>query len=410
MFNLDRWIEMFQTLSKNKLRTVLSGFTIAFAILLFTLLFGIGNGLKHTFERDFAGNAQNSIYINSGRTTKPYKGLQSGRKIQFRNDDTKFLNEKFEDEIQFFSPSIERFNVQAIYKGEQNRYWVGAVYPDYQPLEEAVIQDGRFISVLDVKQRAKVIAIGRLVKDDLFGNKNAIGKNISLDGISYRVIGVFTDPGGDNDERKIFTPFTTAQGMYSENDELDYFGLTYNPKLKVDQALAFSNLLTKILKEKHNIDPRDQGALRVYNFAEGAKGVQQFMMVLNVIILFIGIGTLVAGIIGISNIMVYIVKERTKELGIRKALGATPSSIIGMIMLESIFVTALAGYLGLLIGVFTLKAIGSGLEEYFILNPSVEQYVVVGATIILVIAGTIAGYIPAKRASRIKPIVALNDE
>ena len=410
MFNLDRWIEMFQTLSKNKLRTVLSGFTIAFAILLFTLLFGIGNGLKHTFERDFAGNAQNSIYINSGRTTKPYKGLQSGRKIQFRNDDTKFLNEKFEEEIQFFSPSIERFNVQAIYKGEQNRYWVGAVYPDYQPLEEAVIQDGRFISVLDVKQRAKVIAIGRLVKDDLFGNKNAIGKNISLDGISYRVIGVFTDPGGDNDERKIFTPFTTAQGMYSENDELDYFGLTYNPKLKVDQALAFSNLLTKILKEKHNIDPRDQGALRVYNFAEGAKGVQQFMMVLNVIILFIGIGTLVAGIIGISNIMVYIVKERTKELGIRKALGATPSSIIGMIMLESIFVTALAGYLGLLIGVFSLKAIGSGLEEYFILNPSVEQYVVVGATIILVIAGTIAGYIPAKRASRIKPIVALNDE
>ncbi len=410
MFNLDRWIEMFQTLSKNKLRTVLSGFTIAFAILLFTLLFGIGNGLKHTFERDFAGNAQNSIYINSGKTTKPYKGLQSGRKIQFRNDDTKFLNEKFEEEIQFFSPSIERFNVQAIYKGEQNRYWVGAVYPDYQPLEEAVIQDGRFISVLDVKQRAKVIAIGRLVKNDLFGNKNAIGKNISLDGISYRVIGVFTDPGGDNDERKIFTPFTTAQGMYSENDELDYFGLTYNPKLKVDQALAFSNLLTKILKEKHSIDPRDQGALRVYNFAEGAKGVQQFMMVLNVIILFIGIGTLVAGIIGISNIMVYIVKERTKELGIRKALGATPNSIIGMIMLESIFVTALAGYLGLLIGVFSLKAIGSGLEEYFILNPSVEQYVVVGATIILVIAGTIAGYIPAKRAARIKPIVALNDE
>lgn len=127
MFNLDRWIEMFQTLSKNKLRTVLSGFTIAFAILLFTLLFGIGNGLKHTFKRDFAGNAQNSIYINPGRTTKPYKGLQSGRKIHFTNDDTKFHNEKFEEEIQFFSPSIEPFNVQAIYKGEQNRYRVGGI-------------------------------------------------------------------------------------------------------------------------------------------------------------------------------------------------------------------------------------------------------------------------------------------
>ncbi len=249
-----------------------------------------------------------------------------------------------------------------------------------------------------------------MVEKDLFGELSAIGKNINLDGISYKVVGVFSDPGGDNDERYIYTPFTTAQGMYRDNDELDRFGLTYNPKLSVDQALAFTRTLTKMLKEKHNIDPRDQGALRVQNYAEGAKGVQQFMMVLNVIILFIGIGTLIAGIIGISNIMVYIVKERTKELGIRKAIGATPKSIIGMIMLESIFVTAIAGYSGLMIGVFTLKAIGDKLETFFIINPSVETYVVVGATIVLVIAGTIAGYIPAKRAARIKPIVALNDE
>jgi len=410
MFDLDRWIEIFQTLSKNKLRTALSGFTIAFAILLFTLLFGVGNGLKHTFEKQFASDAQNSVYVNSGTTTKPYKGLQSGRKIQFKNNDTKFINEKFEDDIQFFSPNIQRFNVQAIYKGEQNRYTVRGVYPDYLPLESAIIQDGRFLSVLDLKKKSKVIAIGKLVEKDLFGEKRALGKNINLDGISYKVVGVFNDPGGDNDERYIYTPFTTAQGMYRDNDELDYFGFTYNPKLSVDKAIAFTNLLTKVLKEKHNVDPRDQGAIRVRNYAEGTKNVESFMMVLNIIILFIGIGTLIAGIIGISNIMVYIVKERTKELGIRKALGATPKSIIGMIMLESIFVTALAGYTGLLIGVFTLQAIGESLEKYFIINPSVETYVVVGATIILIIAGTIAGYIPAKRAARIKPIVALNDE
>ena len=409
MFDFDRWIEIFQTISKNKLRTVLSGFTIAFAILLFTLLFGIGNGLKHTFEKQFAGDSQNSIYVNAGSTTKPYKGLQSGRKIQFRNDDTKFMNEKFEDEIQFFSPNIQR-NAQAIYKGEQNRYNVRGVYPDYQPLEEAVIQEGRFISALDIKRKAKVIAIGRLVEKDLFGNLSAMDKNINLDGLSYKVIGVFSDPGGDNDERYIYTPFSTMQSIYKENDEVDYFGLTFNPKLKVDDAIAFSNLLTKVLKEKHNVDPRDQAAIRVFNYAEGTKNVQQFMTVLNVIILFIGIGTLIAGIIGISNIMVYIVKERTKELGIRKALGATPKSIIGMILMESIFITAVAGYSGLLIGVFTLKAIGDSLEEYFIINPSVETYVVTGATIILIIAGTIAGYIPAKRAAGIKPIVALNDE
>lgn len=410
MFDLDRWQEIFQTLGKNKLRTVLAGVTIAFAILLFTLLFGIGNGLKHTFEKQFAGDSQNSVYIRTGNTTKPYKGLQSGRKIQLRNDDSKFINEKFEEEIQYFSPNVERYNVQAIYKGEQNRYTVRGVYPDYQPLESAIIQEGRFISFLDLKRKAKVVAIGRLVEKDLFGNLNALGKNINLEGISYKVIGVFNDPGGDQDERFIYTPFTTAQGMYRINDELDRFGLTYNPTLNIDQALAFTTSLTKVLKEKHSIDPKDQAALRVQNYAEGAKNVQQFMMVLNVIILFIGIGTLIAGIIGISNIMVYIVRERTKEIGIRKALGATPNSIIGMILMESIFVTALAGYSGLLIGVFTLKAIGKSLETYFILDPSVETGVVVGATIILIIAGTIAGYIPAKRAASIKPIVALNDE
>lgn len=410
MFDLDRWKEIFQTLGKNKLRTALSGFTISFAILLFTLLFGVGNGLKHAFEEAFAGDAQNSVYIYSGRTTKPYKGLQSGRRIQFRNDDSKFINENFEDEIQFFSPNIQRNNVQAIYKGEQNRYTVKGVYPDYQPLVSAVIQDGRFLSYLDLKRYSKVIAIGRLVEEDLFGNRTAIGKEINLEGVSYKVVGVFNDPGGDDDERFIYTPFTTFQRMYKPNDELDRFGLTFKPELNVDKAIAFSNLLTKMLKEKHDVDPRDQGAIRVRNYAEGTRDVQNFMMVLNVIILFIGIGTLIAGIIGISNIMVYIVKERTKEIGIRKALGATPKSIIGMIMLESIFVTAVAGYSGLLIGVFTLKAIGKSLEKYFIINPSVETYVVIGATVILIIAGTIAGYIPAKRAARIKPIVALNDE
>ena len=410
MFDIDRWREIFQAISKNKLRTALAGLTIAFAILLFTLLFGVGNGLKHTFEEQFAGDSQNSIYVYSGRTTKPYKGLQSGRSIQFRDDDSKFMNEKFEDEIQYFSPTIQRGGMQTIYKGEQNNYTVRAVYPDYQPLESAVIEDGRFLTYLDIERRSKVVAIGRLVEEDLFGQLSALGKNVNIEGISYKVVGVFSDPGGDNDERYIYTPFTTFQGMYKPNDEVDRFGMTFNPKLNVDQAIAFSNLLTKMLKEKHDVDPRDQGAIRVQNYAEGTRNVQAFMMVLNIIIMFIGIGTLIAGIIGISNIMVYIVKERTKELGIRKALGATPKSIVGMIMMESIFVTALAGYSGLMLGVFALEALGDSLEKYFILDPSVETYVVVGATIVLIIAGTIAGYIPAKRAARIKPIVALNDE
>jgi putative ABC transport system permease protein len=409
MFDINRWQEIFQTLRKNKLRTALSGFTIAFAILLFTLLFGIGNGLKNTFKKEFAKDSMLSIYIWTGRTTKPYKGLQSGRQIQFKNDDYKFLVDKFEDKMQMVSPRIER-NVLAIYKGEQNNYNLRAVYPQYLTLENAVIETGRFLNMLDLQKRSKVIVVGRLVEKDLFGQLSALGKEINIGGISFKVIGTFSDPGGDNDERFIYAPFTTIQRLYGNTDELNSFGLTYNPKLSVDEAIAFGNQINRAFKEKHSVDPRDQGAIRVANYAEGNKNVSVMMFVLNMIILFIGIGTLIAGVIGISNIMVYIVKERTKELGIRKALGATPKSIIGMIMLESIFVTTLAGYIGLLIGTTILKLLGSSLEKYFIINPSVETYVVVGATIVLIIAGTIAGYLPAKRAARIKPIEALNDE
>ncbi len=410
MFSLDRWIEIFQTIRKNKLRTALSGFTIAFAILLFTLLFGIGNGLKNTFKREFAKDSMLSIYIWSGKTTKPFKGLQSGRKIQFKNDDYNFLVDEFGDKMQTISPIIQKRNVKTAYKGEQNNYTFRAVYPSYLTLESAKIESGRFLNMLDLQKYAKVIAIGRLVEQDLFGQLSALGKQINLGGISYRVIGTFSDPGGDNDERIIYGPFTTVQRLYGNTDELGEFGLTYNPKLSVDEAIMFGNQLGKVLKEKHRVDPRDQRAIRVNNYAEGSKQVSTMMLVLNIIILFIGIGTLIAGVIGISNIMVYIVRERTKELGIRKALGATPNSIIGMIMLESIFITTLAGYIGLLIGTTILKLIDDNLEEYFIINPSVETYVVVGATIVLVIAGTIAGYIPATKAARIKPIEALNDD
>lgn len=409
MFDLDRWIEIFQSISKNKLRTVLSGFTIAFAILLFTLLFGVGNGLKHTFEKQFAGDSMLSIYIWSGTTTKPYKGLQSGRKIQLKNDDFNFLKKKFGNKLQSISPKIQR-RVKAVYRGEKNNYILRAVYPSYQALESADIESGRFLNMFDIQKKLKVITIGRLVEKDLFGNKSALGKNVILEGISYKVIGVFSDSGGDNDERYIYAPFTTIQRLYRNTDHVDSFGLMYNPKMSVNEAIEFGRVLEKKLKERHKIAPRDQRAIRIENYAENNKSISNMLFGLNFIILFIGIGTLIAGIIGISNIMVYIVKERTKELGIRKALGATPSSIISMIMLESIFITTLSGYIGLILGTTILKLLSPSLEKYFILNPSIETYVVVGATILLIVSGTIAGYLPAKRAARIKPIVALKDE
>jgi len=409
MFDIDLWREIFQNLGKNKLRTILSGFTISFAILLFTLLFGIGNGLKHRFEKSFVSTAQNSIFIRSGKTSKPYKGLQTGRKIQLKNKNFDFIKNKYANKIEYNTAIIYR-NVQVSYKKEQASYSLNAVNPDNQFIDKINIEKGRFINLLDIKQKAKVIVIGRLVEQDLFGGKSALGKYLNVSGLSYKVIGVFSSEDGDNAERITYMPITTAQHLYGNNDHINQINLTFNPKMSISNAIIFGNTLSKVLKEKLLISPRDQRGLRVRNMAEATKNVRSFMIVLDFIILFIGMGTLIAGVIGISNIMVYIVKERTKELGIRKALGASPKSIVGMILQESIFITTLAGYFGMLLGTGILKLFGKNLEKYFILNPSVDTSVVIGATVVLILAGVMAGYLPAKRAARIKPIVALRDE
>ena len=407
MFDLDRWREIFQSISKNKLRSALSGFTVAFAILLFTLLFGIGNGLQNTFKNEFAKDATNSIYMWTNRTTKAYKGNQIGRQIQFKNDDFTFLKEKFGDKIQTISPRIQR-SEDVVYKDEKDRYTVRGVYPEYYVLESAEVTEGRFLNYRDLNEKAKVVVIGRMVEKDLFGQLSAFGKQIKIGGIIYKVIGVFSDPGGDSDERYIYTPFTTMQRLYGNNDNVGDFGITYNPELSIDAAITFGVKMQRALKKKHNVSPNDQRGIGINNYASGNKNVSGMMFGLSILILVIGFGTLIAGIVGISNIMVYIVKERTKELGIRKAVGATPKSIVAMIMQESIFITALSGYAGLLLGVGILKVAGPSLEKFFILNPGVSQPVVIGATVVLILAGVIAGYLPAKRAANIKPVVALN--
>lgn len=407
MFDIDRWREIFQSISKNKLRSVLSGFTVTFAILLFTLLFGIGKGLQNTFKKQFAGDATNSIYIWSNFTSIAYKGNQVGKRIQFKNDDFTFLKEKFSREIQTISPRIQR-GVEVVYKSEKGAYSLRGVYPEYQILESAEIIDGRFLNTKDIYEKSKVVAIGKLVEEDLFGQLSALGKQIKIGGIMYQVIGVFTDPGGDNDERFIYTPFTTMQRLYGNTDNLDEFGITYNPNLSIDAAIAFGVKMQRALKDKYNVSPEDQRAIGLNNYASGNREVTNMIVGLGILIFIIGSGTLIAGVVGISNIMVYVVNERTKELGIRKAVGATPKDIVAMILQEAVFITAISGYFGLLLGVGILKYAGPSLEKYFILNPSVSTPVVVGATITLIIAGIIAGYLPAKRAARIKPVIALS--
>jgi len=409
MFDIDLWREIFQSINMNRTRSLLSGFTVAFAILLFTILFGIANGLQNTFAEAFIDDANNSIFINSGRTTKANKGLQEGRQIQFKNEDFDYIKNDFEDKVEFITARIYK-NFQASFRGEQNVYDVRAVHPDHQYLEKTQIEDGRYINQNDLNNKTKTVVIGRLVEEDLFLKTNALGKYLNLGGIQFKVIGVFTDDGGDNEERKIYIPISTAQYLYGNNDYIDQISLTYNPKMDYDQALAFSTLLTKKMKHRFSVARSDQRAIRVRNMAEGTKAVSQMTVGLTFIILIIGFGTLIAGIVGVSNIMIFIVKERTKEIGIRKALGASPKSIVSIILIESILITAIAGYVGLLLGVGVLEWVGPSLKDYFIKDPGVSNTLVIGATLTLIIAGAIAGYLPAKKASQIKPIVALRND
>lgn len=409
MFDIDLWREIFQSINKNRTRSLMSGFTVAFAISLFVILFGIVNGLVNTFADAFVDDANNSIMIMSGMTTKANKGLQAGRRIQFKNDDYEYLKKDFGDDVQYITSRLYK-NVTATFRNEKGNYSVRAVHPDHQYLEKTIIKEGRYINQLDIVNETKVIVIGRLIEEDLFLKTTAIGKYISVDGIQYKVVGVFTDDGGDNEERLAYIPISTAQRIYGNNDYVDQINLTYNPEMDFDEALSFGRLITDKMKERFDVADSDQRAIRVRNMAEGTKVVGQMTFALSIMVLVIGFGTLIAGIVGISNIMIFIVKERTKELGIRKALGASPRSIVSLILIESILITTIAGYLGLLMGVGILKLAEPMLETYFIKDPSVSTSLIIGATITLILAGGIAGYLPAKKASRIKPIVALRDD
>lgn len=409
MFDIDLWREIFQSINKNRLRTLLSGFTVVFAIMLFTILFGLVNGLQNTFTDAFGDDATNAIFINSGTTTKAHKGLQAGRRIQFDNEDFNYIKDDSGNKIEFMTARIYK-NVNASFRNESDNYSVRAVHPDHQYLEKTLMDEGRYINQRDIDQKTKVIVIGSKVEEDLFLKTKALGKYLNLSGIQYKIVGVFSDDGNESEERLIYMPVSTAQQVYGNNDYVDQINLGYNREMDFDQAIAFSNSLTKKLKQRFFVSPSDQRAIRVRNMAEATKNVNQMMVVLGILVLVIGLGTLIAGIVGISNIMIFIVKERTKEIGIRKALGASPRSIISIILLESILITAIAGYIGLLIGTGTLSLVGPSLEEYFIKDPSVKTSLVVLATITLVFAGGLAGYLPAKKASKIKPIVALRND
>jgi len=409
MLNRDRWREIFETIGKNKLRTFLSGFTVALGIFIFIILFGLGNGLKNTFQEFFLDDASNAIFLYPGKTSMPYKGFKANRRIEFENDDLEDIRQNFAMLTEFVTPRISR-SALTRYKNESNTYTTRAVAPGNQLVEKTILMKGRYINENDINEKTKNAVIGRLVAKDLFKTEDPLGKYINVGSTAFKVVGVFQDDGGDREERYIYISYTTRQLLEKSNNKVDQLIVTFPKELGHAGAIALESSLKKYFKDKKSIDPRDPNGIYFQNLTDELKQSQQFAVVLQLIVSFVGLGTLIAGIIGISNIMVFVVKERTKELGIRKALGATPKSVIQMILQESVFITAISGYVGLFLGIAVLKNIGLKLEEYFIKDPYIDLGTALTATLILILFGAIAGYIPAKRASSIKPIVALRDE
>lgn len=410
MFSRDTWREIFATIGKNKLRTFLSGFTVALGILIFITLYGMGNGLVNTFDKFFSQDATNVIYLFPGRTSIPYKGYKSNRTIEFDNTDLADIETNFPMFLEHVSPIIRR-SATVKYKQESNSYTTQGVDWGQQFAEKTIIMKGRYLNHLDIEEKTRNAVIGRLVEIDLFGAENALGKYIDIGGSVFKVIGVFQDEGGDNEERQIFIPYTTRQLIEKNTDDVDQIVVQFKPELGYTGAMALERNLRRYIKDKKYIHPDDGNALFIRNVTDNLKQNQEFAGALQLIVTVVAFGTIIAGIIGISNIMVYVVKERTKEIGIRKAIGATPRTVISTILLESVFITTISGFVGMLIGVGLLRSLGDNLaDDYFITNPYISIGVAVFATVLLIIFGGVAGYVPARRAAGIKPIVALRDE
>lgn len=414
MFNIERWQEIFEAIATNRLRTFLTGVSVASGIFILVILLGAGKGLQNGIEKQFERDAAGIIEVWSGTTTKEYKGLNPGRQIQFRNSDYSQAVQKFDDKLDLRASTYNFWGGAFSYGKESGSYQYRGVDPDYGAVENVVIVQGRFINASDLANNEKVACIGMKIKTDLFKDKDALGKEILINNVNFKVVGVFTDPGGEREEARAYLPKTTVQRAYGGGDKISNLFFTVKKTNNYDEALALSEKFTQdlkdLLKSKNMVAPNDDSGVGVYNSVVEAKKFYDLNLYIRLFFWWVGICTIIAGVVGVSNIMLIIVKERTKEIGIRKALGASPISIVTMILHESIFITTIAGFVGLLASLLLLEFVGPRIQSEYFQNPSVDFSVAFTTLVLLVFAGAMAGFFPAYRAAKIKPIVALRDE
>jgi len=412
MFELDKWQEIYSTIQKNKLRTFLTGFAVAWGIFMLIILLGSGKGLENGVTDQFRGGANNGIWISSGMTSLEYKGLQAGRLIRFTNEDYDLLKASVRDH-EYMSSRMFLGNTITSYKNEYGTFYLSPCHPDYGYIKEVEMLEGRFLNIFDINQYRKVAVIGEKVKGDLFKGTDtvAMGEYLNINGVLFRIVGIFRDFGRDDSEvRRIYIPITTAQRVFSGQNVVSQISFTTGDAT-IEEVDMIVDQTRNLLARKHTFDTEDERAVSIWNKSEDYRRFQGLFLGIRLFIWIVGIGTIIAGIVGVSNIMMISVKERTKEIGIRKALGATPYSVIALILREAIVITGFAGYIGLVLGIIVLETISRNLPEIdFFRSPEADFSIAVGATILLIVAGTLAGFFPARKAAKIKPIEALRDE
>jgi putative ABC transport system permease protein len=407
LFDLDQWQEILSTIRKNKLRTVLTGISVAWGIFMLVILMGSGNGLAKGVIYNFS-DAKNSIWMGGEQTSKAYKGLNAGRRIDFTNDDINLVANRYKG-VDNLSARFGLWGTLISYKNNYGNFEVTAINPGHQVTEALKLMQGRFLNLLDVKEFRKTAIIGKIIKEQIFKDENPIDKFITIRGIPFKVVGVFDDIH-EGETKRVYIPISIAQKTFITKNQISAITFTTG-----DATVSESNQMIDELKHmfarKFNFDPEDTRAMWSWNALKEYQQMQSLFNGINLFVLIIGIFTIIAGVVGVSNIMLIVVKERTKEIGIRKAIGAKPASIVWMIILESILITAIAGYIGLLGGVAILESIAKVMPATeFFRNPGIDFGVAIGATVLIVVAGALAGFIPARRAASIRPVVALHDE
>jgi putative ABC transport system permease protein len=420
MFDYDKWQEIFATIKKNKLRTFLTMFGVFWGIFMLMILLGSGNGLENGVRRDFSGWATNGGFMWGNRTTMAYMGFKPGRYIRFDNEDVIAMRQSVKG-LDKLAPRNSLGSWRGgnnVYRGNKSGpFNVYGDYPDYQFIQIVDITLGRHLNEFDLRERRKVAVIGQEVVNVLFEKgEYPVGEYIKINGVFFKVIGVFKSKRNDEmatrDMQTVYIPFSTFQQAFNYGNSVGWFAFSARDGVAVSQV---ESEMKELLMNRHDIHPEDAAAIGSNNLEEEFGKIIGLFFGISLFNWIVGIGTLVAGVIGVSNIMLIIVKERTKEIGIRKSIGATPLSIVSLIMQESIFLTAIAGYIGLLAGTLLLETVNYAMEKLdmqsgMFTHPGVDFRIAITAFGILMFCGALAGMIPARKAASISPIEAIRIE